>query len=285
MTDHLGRVVLVATPIGNLGDLPPRAVQAMADADVVYCEDTRRTRGLLTHAGVSGKQLVSLHAHNERARMPEILVRLAAGETVAVVSDAGMPGVSDPGSAVVAAAIAAGADVTVVPGPSALLGALVVSGLSTERFCFEGFLPRRGAERRRRLAALAGDARTAVLYEAPGRVAATLGDLAAAIGPERSVAVVRELTKLHEEVWRGPLGRAAAEFAARDVLGEVVLVVAGADPPRPVDDEVLADALRSRVGAGDSLRDASSAVALELGVSRRRAYELALRLRQAGSAT
>jgi 16S rRNA (cytidine1402-2'-O)-methyltransferase len=283
MTDQGGRLVLVATPIGNLGDLAPRAVQAMADADVVYCEDTRRTRALLTHAGVAGKRLVSLHAHNERARTPEILARLAAGETVAVVSDAGMPGVSDPGAPVVAAAIGAGVEVTVVPGPSAALGALVVSGLPTERFCFEGFLPRRGAERRRRLEALAGEARTTVLYEAPGRVAATLGDLAAAAGTERPVAVVRELTKLHEEVWRGSLGQAAAAFASREVLGEVVLVVAGAAPSGPVDDDVLADALRSRVSAGASLRDASSAVARELGVPRRRAYELALRLRQEGS--
>ena len=275
--------MLVATPIGNLGDLSPRAVSVMAEADVVCCEDTRRTRALLTHAGVSGVRLMSLHAHNEQARIPQVLARLAVGETVAVVSDAGMPGVSDPGARLVAAAIEAGATVSVVPGPNAALGALVVSGLGSDRFCFEGFLPRRGAERRRRLEALAADTRTAVLYEAPGRVAATLADLAAAAGADRRVAVARELTKVHEEVWRGTLSAAAAEFAARDVLGEVVIVVAGAPPSAPVGDAELAAALAAQVAAGDSLRDASSTVARRFGVSRRRAYALAHALRDAPS--
>jgi 16S rRNA (cytidine1402-2'-O)-methyltransferase len=281
MTER-GRLVLVATPIGNLGDLAPRAVEAMAQAAVVYCEDTRRTRALLTHAGVTGVRLVSLHAHNEQARIPEVLARLASGDDVAVVTDAGTPGVSDPGARLVAAAAAAGVGVSVVPGPSAGLGALVVSGLPTDRFCFEGFLPRRGGDRRRRLEALAGEERTTLLYEAPGRVAATLADLAGALGADRPVAVVRELTKLHEEVWRGALGAAASEFAARDVLGEVVIVVGGAAAPLPAGDATLAEALAARLDAGASLRDASSAVAEEFGVARRRAYELGLRLR-AGS--
>jgi len=274
-----GRVVLVGTPIGNLGDLSPRAVAAMAEADVVCCEDTRRTRALLTHAGVVGARLVSLHAHNEQARIRPLLARLAAGETVAVVSDAGLPGVSDPGARLVAAAIEAGATVTVVPGPNAALGALVVSGLECDRFCFEGFLPRRGGERRRRLETLSADARTTVIYEAPGRVGATLADLAAVAGGDRPVAVVRELTKLHEEVWRGTLSAAAAEFASRQVLGEVVLVVGGAPAAGPVGDDQLAEAVRARLAAGESMRDASSAVAADLGVQRRRVYALAHALR------
>lgn len=279
-SDVAGALVIVATPIGNLGDLSPRAVQAMADAHVVCCEDTRRTRALLTHAGVTGARLVSLHGHNEAARLEEVLAWLSAGQTVAVVSDAGTPGVSDPGARLVAAAASAGVRVTVVPGPSALLAALVVSGLPTERFCFEGFLPRRGADRRRRLEALAGDERTVVLYEAPSRLAATLADLAALCGPDRAVAVARELTKVHEEVWRGPLAEATAEFAARDVRGEVAVVVHGA-PPRPqAPDDEVAEAVRRRLDAGMSLRDAAGAVAGELGVARRRAYDLALSLRR-----
>jgi 16S rRNA (cytidine1402-2'-O)-methyltransferase len=222
---------------------------------------------------------MSLHAHNDAARIPEVLARVAGGATVAVVSDAGMPGVSDPGARLVAAAVEAEVVVSVVPGPSAALGALVVSGLDTGRFCFEGFLPRRGADRRRRIEAIAAEARTTVLYEAPGRLAATLGDLAAAAGADRRVAVVRELTKLHEEVWRGPLAAAAGEFAARDVRGEVVVVVAGAPSAGPADDVEVAERLAARVAAGDSLRDASATVARELAVPRRRAYALALSLR------
>ncbi|HYA68603.1 MAG TPA: 16S rRNA (cytidine(1402)-2'-O)-methyltransferase [Acidimicrobiales bacterium] len=279
-----GRVVLVATPIGNLGDLSPRAVSVMAEADVVYCEDTRRTRALLAHAGVTGVGLMSLHAHNEQARIPQLLARLAAGETVAVVSDAGMPSVSDPGARLVVAALGAGASVSVVPGPNAALGALVVSGLDSERYCFEGFLPRRGPERRLRIGVLAADARTSVLYEAPSRVASTLADLAVAAGADRPVAVVRELTKVHEEVWRGSLSAAAAAFAAREVLGEVVIVMAGAPPRAPAPDSELAEALAAQVAAGDSLRDAATTVARRFGVPRRRVYALALSVRDAGGA-
>jgi 16S rRNA (cytidine1402-2'-O)-methyltransferase len=251
----------------------------MADADLVCCEDTRRTRALLTHAGVTGVRLLSLHAHNEAARIPEVLARLVAGETVAVVSDAGTPGISDPGARLVAAAVDAGVTVTAVPGPNAVLAALVVSGLPAERFCFEGFLPRRGPERRRRLESVAGEERTSVFYEAPGRLAATLAELAATCGPGRRVVVARELTKIHEEVWRGTLADAAAEFGARDVLGEVVVVVAGAAPAAPADDATLEAAVRVRLAAGDTVRDASAAVARALGVSRRRVYELGVALR------
>jgi 16S rRNA (cytidine1402-2'-O)-methyltransferase len=278
-----GRIVLVATPIGNLGDLSPRATEALATADVVCCEDTRRTRALLSAAGVpAGRRLVSLHGHNEVARIDEVLARVEAGATVAVVSDAGMPAVSDPGQRLVAAAVGAGLTVTVVPGPSAVLAALVVSGLPTDRFCVEGFLPRKGGERRRRLEALAADERTLVVLEAPGRLAATLGDLAAVAGP-RPVAVVRELTKLHEEVWRGTLTDAAAVFAARPVRGEVVLVVGGSTGAGGPDELVVEAAVRARLDAGDGPRQVAEAVSAELGVGRRRAYELAITLRRSGA--
>lgn len=277
-----GRLVIVSTPIGNLGDLSPRAVTALSEADLICCEDTRRTRALLTHAGIKGRRLLSVHAHNEAERLPEVLGHLAAGETVAVVTDAGTPSVSDPGARLVAAAVAAGAEVTVVPGPSAVLAALVVSGLPTSRFCFEGFLARRGSDRRRRLEAMATEERTTVIHEAPGRLAATLSDLAAACGPERPVVVARELTKLHEEVWRGTLAEAAAEFAAREVRGEVVIVLAGAAPGVPVGEVEIVAALRRAVGAGASWRDAASTVATELEVSRRQVYDYMLDLRREG---
>jgi 16S rRNA (cytidine1402-2'-O)-methyltransferase len=280
-----GAVVLVATPIGNLGDLAPRAVAVLRSADVVCCEDTRRTRALLTAAGVpGGRRLLSLHAHNEATRLPQLLDAVAAGRTVAVVTDAGMPAVSDPGGRLAAAAAAAGLAVTVVPGPSAVLAALVVSGLPSDRFCVEGFLPRKGAERRRRLDALAHEERTAVVLEAPGRVAATLAELAAA-SPDRPVAVCRELTKVHEEVWRGTLAEAAAEYGARAVKGEVVLVLGGAPGTgagRAVADEDVSGAVAERLAAGDSTRAAAAAVAASLGVGRRRAYEAALAQRVGG---
>jgi 16S rRNA (cytidine1402-2'-O)-methyltransferase len=276
-----GAIVLVATPIGNLGDLSRRAVATLEAADVICCEDTRRTRALLAAAGVpAAGRLVSLHAHNEASRIPELLETVTRGATVAVVSDAGTPAVSDPGNRLVAAAAAAGLTVTLVPGPSAVLAALVVSGLPTDRFCVEGFLPRKGADRRRRLEAVAGEERTVVVLEAPGRLGATLGDLAAQdpAAPDRRVAVCRELTKLHEEVWRGTLAEAAAEFAAREVKGEVVLVVAGREraPAAPVSDEALEGALAERLAAGDSTKEAATAVAALLGVGRRRAYEAAI---------
>jgi 16S rRNA (cytidine1402-2'-O)-methyltransferase len=271
--------VLVATPIGNLGDLSPRAVVVLRDADVVCCEDTRRTRALLTAAGVAGAgRLVSLHAHNEAARIPQVLGWVAEGKRVAVVTDAGTPAVSDPGARLVAAVAAEGQTVTVVPGPSAVLAALVVSGLPTDRFCVEGFLPRKGGDRRRRLAAVASDERTTVVLEAPGRLVDTLGDLAEACG-DRPVAVVRELTKVHEEVWRGSLPEAVAEFAARQVRGEVVVVVGGAPVAAPASNERVAEVVAERLAAGDTPRQAAEAVAGALGVPRRRAYELAIALR------
>jgi 16S rRNA (cytidine1402-2'-O)-methyltransferase len=275
-----GALVVVGTPIGNLGDLSPRAVSALASADVIYAEDTRHSRKLLSHAGISGVPLRSLHEHNEADRVDGVVAAVAAGRTVALVSDAGMPAVSDPGARVAAAVGAAGLTVTVVPGPSAVLAALVSSGLATDRFCFEGFLPRSGRDRAGRLAALAGEPRTSVLFEAPGRVAATLVDLAAVCGGDRRVAVARELTKLHEEVWRGTLEDAAA-WAADGLRGEVVLVLAGAPEAEEaeVPESVLAAEVTAALAAGARTRGAVDDVAARHGVPRRRVYELALRLR------
>ncbi len=273
-----GKVVLVGTPIGNLADLSPRAVQALSAADVIYCEDTRHSRKLLTHAGVVGATLRSLHRHNEADRVDEVVRAAAAGRTVAIVSDAGMPGISDPPARLVSAAAAAGVVVSVVPGPSAVLAALVASGMATDRFCFEGFLPRSGRQRQSRLEEVAEEARTSVLFEAPGRVAATLGDLAAVCGVGRPVAVARELTKVHEEVWRGTLGDAAARAEAGAFRGEVVLVLGGAEPGAEpvVTDDRIESALAERLAAGRRTRSAVDEVAGTLGVPRRRVYALAL---------
>ncbi len=282
MAPTSGSLVVVGTPIGNLGDLSPRAVTTLATADVIYCEDTRHSRKLLTHAGITGVPLRSLHEHNEGDRLAEVVTSVGDGRTVALVTDAGMPGVSDPGSRVVRAVADAGLTVTVVPGPSAVLTALVGSGLATDRFCFEGFLPRSGKERRAVLAEVAAERRTTVLFEAPGRLAGTLADLGAVCGPERRVAVARELTKVHEEFWRGTLGAAAAWAEERPVRGEVVLVLEGAPAVEAevVADEVLVAAVAERLGAGERTRGAVDEVAAAFGVPRRRVYELALAARE-----
>ncbi len=286
-----GVLVLVATPIGNLGDLSTRAVETLRSADLVCCEDTRRTRALLSAAGVpAGGRLRSLHAHNEATRTPALLAAASEGRTVAVVTDAGTPAISDPGARLVAAAARAGIRVTVVPGPSAVLAALVVSGLPTDRFFVEGFLPRSGGARRRRLDSMVADPRTAVVLESPQRLVSTLEDLAARV-PGREVVVCRELTKLHEEVWRGTASDALDRFSARAVRGEVVLVVAGrgedAAPTGPTGptgttgptDAAVASAVAAQLATGQSVRDTADTVAEKLGVSRRRAYDVALALR------
>ncbi|MBV8297108.1 MAG: 16S rRNA (cytidine(1402)-2'-O)-methyltransferase, partial [Acidimicrobiia bacterium] len=197
-----GALVVVATPIGNLGDLAPRAVEELARADAIACEDTRRTRKLLTHAGVKAPTLITVNDQSEARQVRAVVARLERGERVALVTDAGTPGISDPGERLVAAAAAAGVDVDVVPGASAAIAALVVSGLPTGRFTFECFRPRKGSGRTERIDALRTEQRTTVLYEAPHRVCRTVAELAEALGPLRRVAMVRELTKLHEEVWR-----------------------------------------------------------------------------------
>jgi 16S rRNA (cytidine1402-2'-O)-methyltransferase len=275
-----GRLVLVGTPIGNLGDLTPRAIDALRDADVVACEDTRRTRALLTHAGLSGAgRLRSVHASNEAREAERIVDAIREGRVVAYASDAGMPGISDPGARLVRACIDAGLQVDVVPGVSAVLTALVVSGLAADRFCFEGFLPRKGAARRARLQAIASSEQTVVLYEAPARVHATLGELLDACGPQRRVAVARELTKMHEEVVRGELGSVVEQVGSAAARGEYVVVLEGVDPPAEVDEGTVESAVAEALQNGLSARDASAEVADALGVSKRRAYEVAVRLR------
>ena len=280
-----GKLVLVGTPIGNLGDLAPRAVAALRDATVIAAEDTRRTRALLSHAGIrAGNRLRSVHGHNERARGPELVELVRAGACVAYVTDAGMPGISDPGEQLVRLCVDAGLPVEVVPGPSAALTALVVSGLPTERFVFEGFLPRKGRARAERLDAIATETRTVVCFEAPARVAATITDLAGACGPDRQVAIARELTKLHEEVWRGSLAAAATYVTGSEPRGEYVVVLAPAPVAAvaEVDDATLHAAIDDALAGGASARDAAAMVAGRLGVPRRRAYDAAAARRPRG---
>jgi 16S rRNA (cytidine1402-2'-O)-methyltransferase len=231
-----GRIELVATPIGNLADLSPRARELLANADIIAAEDTRHTAGLLRQIGVQ-KPLVSLHEHNEGHRRDELVRRALEGQLVAVVSDAGTPLVSDPGFLLLQAAIAAGVAVGAVPGPSAVLVALALAGLPVDRFCFEGFLPARGGARRERLRELAGESRTMVFFEAPHRIAETLADMQEVFGPGRAAAVARELTKAHESVYRGELQR-LLQISAEDAnfaRGEITLVVGGAERAAPDD--------------------------------------------------
>jgi 16S rRNA (cytidine1402-2'-O)-methyltransferase len=272
---------LVATPIGNLGDLPPRAVEVLSHAALVCCEDTRRTGLLLQHAGVRAERLAVCNDHTELSRIDDVLRTLGEGRDVAIVSDAGTPGISDPGERIVRATIDAGYPVSAVPGPSAAIMALTISGLATDRFVFEGFIPRKGAERAGRLAEIAAERRTTVLYEAPHRVLRTLDDLREACGDDRMVVVARELTKLHEEVVRGPLGT----IDIGGPRGEYVLVIDGAPVDDvPVSDDDVRDALRSHLDAGASTRDAAAAVARAVGRPKREVYALAIALdRQTGT--
>lgn len=272
-----GRLVLVGTPIGNLGDISPRAVEMLGVADVIACEDTRRTGRLLSHLGIVSPGYVVVNEHTEGDAVPRLLARVAEGATVVVVSDAGMPGVSDPGEHLVAQAILSGVEVEVVPGPSAVLHALVQSGLTTGRFAFDGFLPRKGADRVRLLGEVAVERRTIVLFEAPHRLVRTVADLASACGPDRRIVVARELTKIHEQVWRGTLAEAIAHLDRTEPRGEYVLVIDGAPSPSdPTDDELVAALARARSG-GASTRDAVDAVVAATGVGKRRVYDLALR--------
>jgi 16S rRNA (cytidine1402-2'-O)-methyltransferase len=272
-----GALVLVATPIGNMGDLSPRAIDALRTADAICCEDSRRTGRLLAHAGIErSSPLLVVNDHTEAARIGDVLARLGRGERVAVVTDAGMPGISDPGERLVRAAAADGYVVEVVPGPSAAVAALVASGLPTGRFVFEGFLPRKGSGRTQRLFELVDERRTVVIYEAPHRLARTLADLVDAFGGDRQVAIARELTKLHEEVWRGTLGDAVAWVAQREPRGEFVLVLDGAPAPAEATDDDVRVAVDAALGRGLSPRDAAAVVATALGVPKRRAYAAAI---------
>ena len=266
---------LVATPIGNLADLSPRAVDVLAHVGLICCEDTRRTGLLLQHAGVKAERLAVCNDHTEFNRVADVLGVLAEGRDVAIVSDAGTPGISDPGERIVRAAIDAGYDVSAVPGPSAAVMALTISGLAADRFVFEGFLPRKGAERTARLADIAAQPRTTVIYEAPHRVLRTLDDLRAACGDDRLVVVARELTKLYEEVVRGPLGT----IDIGGPRGEYVLVLEGAPlDDRPASDDDVRAALRGEFAAGSSTRDAAAAVAKHVGRPKREVYALAVGL-------
>ena len=270
----VGRLVLGGAPLGQPGDVGPRLRSAMAGADVLAVEDTRRLHRLAADLEVqlSGR-VVTFHESVERSRLPGLLSALAEGRTVLLLTDAGMPSVSDPGYTLVRAAIDAGVEVTSVPGPSAVTTALAVSGLPVDRFCFEGFLPRKGGERRSRLAGLADERRTMVFFESPHRLADALADAAAAFGADRPAAVCRELTKTHEEVRRGPLA-SLAEWAADGVRGEITLVVGGA-PAGPVSlsPAELAALVADEEAAGATRKDAIRAVVVRTGLPRRMVYD------------
>ncbi|HEX7740499.1 MAG TPA: 16S rRNA (cytidine(1402)-2'-O)-methyltransferase [Marmoricola sp.] len=269
-----GVLVLAGTPIGRIEDAPARLASELAGADVIAAEDTRRLRRLLTGLDVepSGR-IVSYFEGNEEARTPQLLEALRDGDRVVLVTDAGMPSVSDPGYRLVAAAVAEDIGVTAVPGPSAVLTALAVSGLPVDRFCFEGFLPRKAGERARRLTEVAADRRTMVFFEAPHRTAATLTAMAEAFGGDRRAAVCRELTKTHEEVRRGPLTELAA-WAAEEVRGEVTIVVAGAPAPGRVDDPAeLIARVRALEDGGTTRKEAIVEVARSAGVPKRVVYD------------
>jgi 16S rRNA (cytidine1402-2'-O)-methyltransferase len=275
-----GKLVLVPTPIGNLGDVTLRALEVLKAADVLACEDTRHTRKLLSRYEIHTK-LVSYHRDNEAKQGPYLLERIRSGDTVALVSDAGTPGIADPGERLVAAVLADGLAVEALPGPSAVITALVQSGLPAGAFSFLGWVPRAAKERSALIGRLETAPDTSILYESPKRLAAALATLAAAL-PDRPAAIARELTKLHEEVLRGTLGELAVRVAAAgEVKGEIVLMVAPAEPAGPgvVDAEALA-AVAGREAVGESTRDAVRAVAADLGLSRRTLYEEVMRERR-----
>lgn len=276
--------MLAGTPIGDAADASPALVRTLTEADVIAAEDTRQLHLLLRRLGVAtDAQVVSYFEGNEASRTPGLVEAMADGQVVALVTDAGMPSVSDPGYRLVVAAIEAGLRVTSVPGPSAVLTALALSGLPVDRFCFEGFLPRKAGERRRQLAALATEPRTMVFFEAPHRLAEFLTDAADALGVDRPAAVCRELTKPYEQVVRGPLAE-LADWASEPPRGEVTVVIQGA--PQATDDWVSAlDRVRVRVNGGAKLSEAVAEVARETGLRRKGLYERALAARADGEGT
>jgi len=273
-----GELIVIATPIGNLGDVSERARTTLGGVDLLCCEDTRVTGHLLDLLGIVRPKLTSLHEHNEHHRVTEIVEALTAGARVGLVSDAGTPLLSDPGSRLVAAAAAAGVTVTSVPGATAVITGVVVSGLGGGRFRFEGFLPRKGRARSERLAAIVGSSDPVVIYEAPGRVAETIAELAGLCLPERKIAVARELTKRFEETWRGPITDGAKSHPVTAARGEYVLVLDGVadDPTAATGPEVLDEAMGKLATAGLSRRDAAAATEALLGVTSRAAYDAAL---------
>ncbi len=276
-----GSLVLVATPIGNLADISQRARDTLAAADLIACEDSRHSGRLVKHLGIADPHYVVVNEHTERDATTRIVEAITAGKTVALITDAGTPAISDPGAVVVRAVVDAGLVVTAIPGPAALVMALILSGLPTTRFVFEGFLPRSGGDRQQRLADIAAEERTIIFYESPRRIARTLADLAVVCGDDRRVALARELTKLHEEVWRGTLAQATAHFAAGEPQGEFVVVVDAAPPAPAADDEQVARVVDDALAAGMSVRDAADRATTTLGVPRRAAYRIALARRPA----
>ncbi|PZT70553.1 16S rRNA (cytidine(1402)-2'-O)-methyltransferase [Streptomyces sp. SW4] len=278
-------LVLAGTPIGSIADAPPRLAEELAGADVVAAEDTRRLRRLTQALGVTPKgRVVSYFEGNESARTPELVEELVNGARVLLVTDAGMPSVSDPGYRLVAAAVERDVRVTAVPGPSAVLTALALSGLPVDRFCFEGFLPRKAGERRSRLREVAGERRTLVYFEAPHRLDDTLAAMAEVFGEQRRAAVCRELTKTYEEVRRGPLGELAA-WAAEGVRGEITVVVEGAPEtgPEEVGAAELVRRVRVREEAGERRKEAIAAVAAEAGVPKREVFDAVVAAKNAGA--
>ena len=270
-----GTLILCATPIGNLGDLSERASAALMSADVIFAEDTRRTSKLLRHVG-SSVPLKSFFAHNERQRLTELVTHLDRGETVVLVSDAGMPVVSDPGTSAVDAAVEVGATVTAIPGPSAVVTALAVSGFDGDRFVFEGFLPRKGKQRGMVIESIGTEERTVVLFAAPGRVAKDLLQLAEHMDDDRRVVIARELTKLHEELWRGTVAAAAVHWADVEAIrGEFTVVIEGARSPIP-DLEAAAEAAEHLIDQGSTASDAVRQIARSTGVSRRELYGIVI---------
>jgi 16S rRNA (cytidine1402-2'-O)-methyltransferase len=281
--EETGRVILAGVPLGQAGDASARLRAALASAPVIAAEDTRRLRRLCADLDIRPTgRVVSFFDANEAARVPGLVDALRSGQDVLVITDAGMPSVSDPGYRLVAAAVAAGLDVTALPGPSAVTTALAVSGLPVDRFCFEGFLPRKAGERRRALGALAAESRTMVFFEAPHRLAAAVRDLAAAFGADRQAAVCRELTKTYEEVRRGGLGE-LADWAAGEVRGEITLVVAGAeaDASDRAEPEALAAAVAEAEQAGASRKDAIAAVARVHGRPKREVFDAVVAAKRA----
>ncbi|OOC03725.1 16S rRNA (cytidine(1402)-2'-O)-methyltransferase [Amycolatopsis azurea] len=274
-----GRLVLAATPLGDVRDASPRLSEALATADVIAAEDTRRLRSLTAALDVSPVgRVVSFYEDVETARLPKLLESLRSGETVVLVTDAGMPSVSDPGFRLVAACVEAEVPVTCLPGPSAVTTALALSGLPCDRFCFEGFAPRKPGERAKWLGSLKDEPRTAVFFESPHRLASTLADAAEVLGADRRAAVCRELTKTYEEVKRGNLPDLAA-WAAEGVKGEITVVLAGA-PPRSVSVADLVSEVSSRVEAGERLKSAAAEVAEAAGVSKKELYDAVLASRR-----
>jgi len=273
-TTNRGTLYLVATPIGNLGDISQRAREILEQAGAVACEDTRRTGKLFEHLGLRARRLLVANEHTEVSIGPTVIALLDQGHDVALVSDAGTPAISDPGERLVKYVSEEGYRVSVAPGPTAAVAALVLSGLPTKRWAMEGFLPRKGKEREARLASIAAETRTTVLFESPRRLLVTLHDLANFCGGDRPAAVMRELTKLYEETARGTLTELAARFSG-DVKGEIAIVVGGASR-REVNDETVVAALREELANGETRRAAIDLVATTLGVARNRVYTLAL---------